>query len=125
MPNTTLHLGRYQPRDLVCKICGRTYSSYVEKGTDVAAAVMLVDCAIRKRSDVVFLLAGDNDYLPAVKFARTEGARLVVGFVVNPHRSEHDQLMAVADLRHNCERYIKIDAAFMSDCWRPVPYKGR
>jgi hypothetical protein len=32
--------------------------------------------------------------------------------------------MAIADLRHNCDRYFQIDATFMSDCWRP-PKPGK
>jgi len=119
MADTTLHLGRNQAREVRCRECGHTYTAYAEKGTDVAAAVSLIDCVIRKRSDQLFLLAGDNDYLPALRLARTEGAKVIVGSVISPHQHKHGQLMAVSDLRHNCDRYFEIDQRFMNDCWRP------
>lgn len=124
MPNTSLHLGRHQAREVRCRECGHTYTAYAEKGTDVAAAVCLIDCAIRKRAEQLFLLAGDNDYLPALRLARAERAKVIVGSVISPSEHKHGQLMAVADLRHNCDRYLEIDQAFMSDCWRP-PKPGK
>jgi uncharacterized LabA/DUF88 family protein len=119
MLNTSLHLGRHQAREVRCRECGFSYTAYVEKGTDVAAAVFLIEAAIRKRSEQIFLLAGDNDYLPALQLARGEGARLIIGSVISPQEHKHGQLMAIAGLRHNCSRYFEIDQAFMSDCWRP------
>jgi uncharacterized LabA/DUF88 family protein len=120
LPHATLYLGRYQPRTITCKQCHRQFQVFVEKGTDVAVGIMLVECAIRRRADILFLLAGDNDYMPALKLARSEGVRVVVGFVISPLLSEAHQIMAVADLRHNSERFIKLDQAFMADCWRPA-----
>ncbi|MGA2233214.1 MAG: NYN domain-containing protein [Tepidisphaeraceae bacterium] len=119
MPNATLHLGRYQAREVRCRECGHVYTAFAEKGTDVAAAVCLIDAAIRRRAEQLFLLAGDNDYLPAVRLARAEGVKVVVGSVISPHEHKHGQLMAIADLRHNCGRYFEIDQDFMADCWRP------
>jgi len=46
--------------------------------------------------------------------------RVVIGFVVSPLISEAQQVMAVADLRHHSERFIKLDQAFMANCWRPA-----
>jgi len=120
MPNTTLHLGRYQAREVRCRECGHVYTGFTEKGTDVAAAVSLIDAAIRRRAEQLFLLAGDNDYLPAVRLARAEGVKVIVGSVISPHEHKHGQLMAIADLRHNCDRYFEIDQGFMDDCWRPA-----
>lgn len=120
MAGTTLYLGRHQAREVSCRNCGFTYTTYAEKGTDVAAAIQLVDCAAGKRADLLFLLAGDNDYLPALKWVRSAGAKVVVGSVISPLESTHGQLMAISDLRHNCERYFQIDTVFMSNCWRPT-----
>ena len=73
MPQVTLHLGRYQPRTTTCRLCHCQFPVFVEKGTDVAAGVMLVECAIRRRAEVIFLLAGDNDYLPALRLHSRKG----------------------------------------------------
>jgi uncharacterized LabA/DUF88 family protein len=119
MPDTSLHLGRHQAREVRCRKCQHTYTAFAEKGTDVAAAICLIECVIRKRADMVFLLAGDNDYLPALKLAKQEGMKVVVGSIISPHENESGQLMAIANLRHNCHRYFKMDQAFMDGCWRP------
>lgn len=120
MADTTLHLGRHQARTVACRQCGFEYTAYAEKGTDVAAAICLVDCATNRRADLLYLLAGDNDYLPAVRVARAAGARVVVASVISPHESAFGQLNAIADLRHNCDRYLPLNVEFMCDCWRPA-----
>lgn len=117
MPNTTLHLGRHQQRQVKCRNCGHTHTSYAEKGTDVAAAIELVGSV--NQADRLILLAGDNDYRPALELTKRQGAHVTVGSVVSPSRGTQKQLMAVADLRHNCSNYMRLDDAFFADCWRP------
>lgn len=116
-------LGRHISRLITCRECKFTYTGYTEKGTDVAAAIKLVECAIGKRAGRLFLLAGDNDYVPALKFCAGK-VPVTVGFVIGQNQSIHAQLAGVADLRHNSSAYLKLDALFMADCWRgPGPKK--
>ncbi len=56
--NTTVHLGSYHKRDVLCKECGKTFISYSEKGTDVSTAIKLVECAFLKSADVLFFVSG-------------------------------------------------------------------
>jgi uncharacterized LabA/DUF88 family protein len=116
--NTSLILGRHHPRVVTCKNCTHSYTAFAEKGTDVAAALKLVECAAKKEADQLFLLAGDNDYLPALKMCKSEKVPVAIGFVIGPGPSQ-PQLNAVSDLRHNSVRYIMLDSAFMESCWRP------
>lgn len=125
MPSTTLYLGRHQAREIRCNECGHRYTAYAEKGTDVAAAIRLVLAAHQKEADRYYLLAGDNDYRPAMEFARSLGAKVFLGSVIDPAVGEYGQLMAIADLRHNCDGYLKIDQAFMDGCWRIQAGKKR
>lgn len=118
LPNVTLKLGRHQPRIVECKNCNHTYTTYVEKGTDVAVASALVHAACHKKAGRLILFTGDNDFWPAVRMARDEGAHVEVAFVIKPFEELRDQLNLVSMLRYNATRYIKLDEQFMAKCWR-------
>lgn len=118
MPDTTLRLGRHQEREVRCRSCNYTYISYAEKGTDVGVAICLARCAIEKQADVLFLLAGDNDYVPALELGASLGVHLVLGAVIGPEEPEHKQLQAIGTMRAKCRRFLRLDAAFMDECWR-------
>lgn len=120
MANTTLHLGRYQTRTVTCRKCRFEYPSYAEKGTDVGVAVCLAEAAIKPLSDLIYLLAGDNDYVPALKLAKDQGAKVILGAVIDGLTPEHRQLAAISDLRRFSAKFVKLDHSFMSTCWRPV-----
>ena len=58
-------------------------------GLDIASLTL------KKQVDVIVLVTGDGDFVPAMKFARREGAQL---FVVTPGHNVVDEMREHADL---------------------------
>jgi uncharacterized LabA/DUF88 family protein len=59
--------GAYKIRDRKCKICKNVYQGLEEKLTDVNIAVKLLEQGINNTCDLVFLISGDNDLVPAIR----------------------------------------------------------
>lgn len=110
-------LGRHLPRTVTCKSCGERWTTYSEKGTDVGTAVSLVQAALMKSADRLFLVAGDNDYVPAMEMAKVAGRAPCLGFVVGPHENKQRKWLEIANMRHNSSSQVVLDDAFMSKCW--------
>lgn len=85
----------------------RTTETYVEKAVDVMLAVDLVLMAERDEFDAAYLLTADGDYTPAVNAVREHGKKV---YVASCNRGA--QLAARAD------SFIRLDAAWFSDCYR-------
>lgn len=71
--------GRYQVKSQICRGCGKVWSTYEEKETDVNIAVSLVADAAAARSDLALLISADADLCPAIRTAR----------VVTASRADH------------------------------------
>jgi len=65
-----VRLGRFKAKCLTCPLCGRRFTRYEEKETDVALGVHLVEFALQQSCDAVVLVSGDSDLLPALVAAR-------------------------------------------------------
>jgi uncharacterized LabA/DUF88 family protein len=89
----------------------------VEKGTDVAVASHLVQAACMKMADQLILVAGDNDYWPALEVAKEVGAFCKVAYFVGAHESDQKVFYQVQMLRNFCRGFVKLDQAFMADVW--------
>lgn len=114
MPRVSLHKeGRHQPREGRCRHCQRPLLGHDEKGTDVHAAVMLVQAAFKRAADQLIFLANDNDYVPAFQICREVGVPVALVYVAS------DQIahQRVGQLRRAAARSFHIDAAFMEGLW--------
>ena len=64
-----------------CHQCGSSWTSWVEKGVDVALATKMLTHASQRAFDSAILLSGDKDYLETVKSVKNLGLRVeIVGF---------------------------------------------
>jgi uncharacterized LabA/DUF88 family protein len=97
-----LVLGRNEPRWSE----GRKY--HVEKETDVNLAVDMVVGAHRGRYDVAMLVAGDTDYVRAVRAVQEEGKQVVWCHL--PAQKHTDQLAQV------CDSMKELDDKFLRTC---------
>ena len=96
-------------RDLVA--LGQRHQStdiIVEKAVDVMLAVDLVVMAERDEYDVAYLLSADGDFTPAVQSAKATGKK-VFAVSLNPG----------AKLRAACDAFIRLQASWFDDCYRP------
>src|SRR5271157_752040 len=75
-------LGDVVQREAFCPHCNQSFSIDTQKRVDVALAVELVHLATAKHVDLIVLIAGDRDFLPAVTAAKHEGVivRLIHGY---------------------------------------------
>ena len=70
-------------------------------GPDVASLTM------KRHADVIVLVSGDSDFVPAMKFARREGAQLFLvtcGHGVRPEMLEHADLVLDMTTERACRQ---------------------
>jgi uncharacterized LabA/DUF88 family protein len=65
-----VRLGRFKAKTLTCPLCGRCFTRFEEKETDVALGVQLVESALLGAFDTLVPLSGDSDLVPALAAAR-------------------------------------------------------
>jgi uncharacterized LabA/DUF88 family protein len=98
-----LVLGRHEPRR---DRAGRRY--HVEKETDVNLAVDMVSGAYEDRFDVAMLVAGDTDYVRAIRAVQARGKR-VVWCHLPTQRHTHQ-------LAQLCDEKRELTAKFLRTC---------
>jgi uncharacterized LabA/DUF88 family protein len=78
-PRVEIVEGRFQERDVTCRLCGAVRATY-EKETDVNLAAAMIGDAVRDRFDLALVVSADADIAPAIRMARalTNGKRFVV-----------------------------------------------
>ena len=59
--------GAFRLKDVTCRICRKTFDTYVEKETDVNIAIKLLQGAFRDEYDQAVLVSGDSDLIPAIE----------------------------------------------------------
>jgi len=74
-------LGKFKDKFLVCKKCGRRYTTKEEKETDVNIALRLVTDGLLDRYEHAILITADTDLAPAID-------------AIKHHRPEKDILVA-------------------------------
>ncbi len=67
-----------------------------QKGVDMRIGMDIAALTLKKQVQVIVLVTGDSDFIPAMKFARREGANLflvTLGHHVKPAMLEHSDLV--------------------------------
>lgn len=78
-------LGRFQEKQLTCRApngCGKTFLAHEEKMTDVNIAVSIVESCVADRFDVIYLVSGDNDLVPALEAVRRLSSKTKITVVL-------------------------------------------
>jgi uncharacterized LabA/DUF88 family protein len=52
-----------------------------QKGVDMRIGLDIASLTLKKQVQVIVLVTADSDFIPAMKFARREGAQLVIDSV--------------------------------------------
>jgi uncharacterized LabA/DUF88 family protein len=99
-----LVLGRHKLR--VNSETGKRF--HVEKETDVNLAVDMVVGAYEERYDVALLVAGDSDYVRAVRAVQHRGKELVWCHLPSQRHTHH--------LAQLCDRKVELDEKFLRTC---------
>ncbi len=73
--------------------------SFEQKGVDTLLSIDLVNSAASGKIEDAVLLAGDSDYIPAVRVAKEHSINVTLYHSHN-HRSYHTALWEICDIRH-------------------------
>jgi hypothetical protein len=71
--NVEVTFGRFQEKTRICNApggCGLKFLVHEEKLTDVNIAVSIVEACVMKQCDILYLVSGDNDLVPALEAAK-------------------------------------------------------
>jgi uncharacterized LabA/DUF88 family protein len=71
-----------------------------QKGVDMRIGMDIAALTLKRQVQVIVLVSGDSDFIPAMKFARREGAQLFlcpIGAHVRSTMNEHSDLMIEID----------------------------
>ena len=52
--------------------------AFRQKGVDMRIGIDIASITLKRHADVIVLVAGDSDFVPAIKFARREGVQLIL-----------------------------------------------
>lgn len=73
-----------------------------QKGVDMRIGLDIASLTLKKQVDIVVLVTGDSDFIPAMKFARREGAQLVLvtlGHGVREEVFQHADIVITTDAK--------------------------
>ena len=109
LPSFDVRFGKQRPRG---------EGVYIQKGVDVLLTVDLVRLSSKAQVQKAFLVAGDGDYVPAVKAAKDEGVSVTLyhsnSFVVS--YSGHKMPKYSNELWGVCDDRKPIDSTLIEQC---------
>lgn len=75
--------GELSKKQVICPSCTHKFSFPIQKGVDVALAGKLIHLATTKQVDKIILIAGDQDFIPAVKTVKETGVIIELVYDTN------------------------------------------
>jgi hypothetical protein len=76
-----------------------------QKGVDMRIGLDIASLTMKQHANIIVLIAGDSDFVPAMKFARREGAKLylvTLGHTVRASMLEHSDLLLELPVERAC-----------------------
>ena len=108
LPSFEVRFGKQRPRA----------GGFIQKGVDVLLTVDLVRLSSRAQIHKAFLIAGDGDYVPAVKTAKDEGVSVTLyhsgSFQITP--DGHKMPKYSNELWQTCDERQIINATLIKKC---------
>ena len=95
----TLKLGKLVHRSTECPHCHKLHKYKTEKSIDVQIAMELVLGCIEDKWDTVYLISCDADLIPAIKYVRGKGKKVVLLLPENAPCN---------NVKHECDKTILI-----------------
>ena len=89
--------GRLPERDSTVTLAADDIEPNIQqKGVDMRIGLDIASLTMKAHAQIIVLVAGDSDFVPAMKFSRREGAQLfliTLGHTVRPEMLEHADLV--------------------------------
>ncbi len=86
-----VELAIFKRKNIQCPYCDRNIVRHEEKETDVALAVKLLELLILDLCDVVVLVTGDTDIVPAIELAKRLYPEKMIGCAF-PFKRKNDEI---------------------------------
>jgi uncharacterized LabA/DUF88 family protein len=90
-----IYYGNFQKKPVECKHCGKIWSDYKEKMTDVNIATYMLIDAYQDAYDMAMLISGDSDLVPPIRAIHKLFPEKRV-FVAFPPKRYNDSLVYIA-----------------------------
>ncbi len=87
LADSKTYYGHYLGQKVKCRNCGRVWSDYEEKMTDVNIATEMITDAFEDKYDTVLLISADSDLVPPVRAIRRFFSQKRIIVVFPPGRS--------------------------------------
>ena len=101
----------FKPKDVLCKKCNQRFATYEEKKTDVAMASKIIELASKSLCEVIGIVSGDTDLIPAIELARKINPAIKI-IIIFPFRRTNDELKLYSDKTFTIKPIKYKDAQF-------------
>jgi uncharacterized LabA/DUF88 family protein len=91
-----IQLGGFKKKRVRCHHCKTSTFRHEEKGTDVSISIKLLELAIFDHADIIVIMSGDTDLIPAILEARRLAPEKKF-IVVFPHGRQNTELAHASD----------------------------
>ncbi len=107
-------LSEFKLKNRKCKKCGKSYTSYEEKQTDVQIAINLFKASIDDIYEKAIIVSGDSDLIPTINATKAKFPLKIIHFLFPPNRTS-ESLKKVADSYSRIREKHFIGAQFPDD----------
>jgi uncharacterized LabA/DUF88 family protein len=106
-----VRIGRVQKVEILCSR-GPPHVKFDQKLVDVLLSVDMVRLAWSKQVEMIVLVSGDSDFVPAVKAAKEAGMTIRLVYSVGPNVYAHTELL------QSCDERLEITQDLINQCKR-------
>jgi uncharacterized LabA/DUF88 family protein len=105
---TTVKFGLFKNKQVECKAeCGRFFSTWEEKRTDVNIARCIIEAAYLDEFDRLILISGDSDQIPALEFIKENMPKKHLTVVIPIGRSAEELKLTAHTTQKMTEDHLK------------------
>lgn len=91
-----------KPKQITCRMCGKTFVEHQEKGIDVAVATDFLLYGLIGEYDVAIIISGDSDLAPVVRRLRDRKPSIRIEVAQFKH-------MVGVELKQACHKFHELD----------------
>jgi len=102
-----IEISNFKKSNLKCPQCKLEYFKPTEKQTDVKIATKIFEIFYKERADMIVIISGDTDLVPAIKTAKNLFPDKLIGIVI-PYKNISEALKSISDFHYSIppEKYI-------------------
>ena len=95
-----IEMSNFKKLNLKCPKCNLNYYKPREKQTDVKIATKIFEIFYKEIANIIVIISGDTDLVPAIKMAKTLFSDKLIGVVI-PYKNRSEALKSLSDFRYS------------------------